>query len=57
MLDTKLVDVCCSTTIKGKHALIIGYFAAKIKEVFRTVRHRVRILHQRIDLKADLEAL
>ena len=57
MLDTKLVDVCSSTTIEGKHALIIGHLAAKIKEVLRTVCHRVRILHQRIDLKADLETL
>ena len=56
MLDTKLVDVCSSTTIEGEHALIIGHLATKIKEVLRTVRRRVRILHQRIDLKADLEA-
>ena len=56
MLDTKLVDVSCSSPIEGKHALIIGHLAAKIEEVFRTVRHRVRILHQRIDLKADLKA-
>ena len=56
MLDTKLVDVCRSSPIEGKHALIIGHLAAKINEVLRTVRDRVRILHQRIDLKADLEA-
>ena len=56
MLDTKLIDVCSCPPIEGKHALIIGHFAAKINEILRTVRHRVRILHQRIDLKADLEA-
>ena len=56
MLDTKLVDVSCCSPIEGKHALIIGHLAAKIKKVFRTVRHRVHILHQWIDLKADLEA-
>ena len=56
MLDTKLVDVSCCPPIEGKHALIIGHLAAKIEEVFRTVRHRVHILHQWIDLKADLEA-
>ena len=57
MLDTKLVDVCRSSPIEGKHALIIGHLAAKINEVLRTVCDRVRILHQRIDLQADLEAL
>ena len=56
MLYTKLIDVRSCSSIEGKHALIIGHLAAEINEILRTVRNRVRILHQRIDLKADLEA-
>ena len=56
VLHAEFVDVGGGAPIEGKHALIIGHLAAEINEILRTVCHRVRILHQRIDLKADLEA-